>query len=616
MLTKNYTFDDPIKYNYDSDKIELSAGKAKLKLQQADVDFTEDFDNDTGFVYDSNKAEFSGGKVQQKDTRPAGATFYASYNNNINGNWGNGILTGTGYNGAGITGNKLDLSGGANKYIDYDADLNADSQQTGCIRFKFTPKYSGAPANPQYMIELTQAAGSGNNRIRIYHSGGLLFLAISNNAGGSIVSVAEAFVPVADTEYEIELNWDITTGATRLFIDGVQLGLTQAGTGTRDVNIGLLRSGKDMNGNGNADFLIDDLLIFSIVQHTSNYTPNWSNIYENIYNETSVILPEMEHVGDGSINLFNSFATTETGTPKYTLQIGRSGNYLYWNGLAWVLSDGTYSQANDETTFNTNCGSLPVDGEKYGQFKIIFPDSSTQSSVSELTANMNVDNGYVTTNPCIITLEEFYTDKIYDFIETSSFSGNDNIKYNLKKGSKWYYYNGLTWTESNGTYSQSNTENEIENNKGTFTDEAIRTALKIFLHSGNGSTSPELSNVKINYDFAGIQHESIHLTEFWFDIFQTDSNAGEKIITLELAREAVKYKTRTVIEKEIYTLTINDSGRVTKKIADTENMEEFNDGIEMYYILKIGNKIYYINIPEQEDVNLFDSGVIVSESEI
>ena len=92
----NFTipYTTPADYTYDSNKIEIEAGIAKLKLQNSLQSFEENFADDTGFVYDSDLAEFVGGKLQQKDKRQTDATFYASYNNDINGNWGDGILTG------------------------------------------------------------------------------------------------------------------------------------------------------------------------------------------------------------------------------------------------------------------------------------------------------------------------------------------------------------------------------------------------------------------------------------------------------------------------------------------------------------------------------------------
>lgn len=63
MPSLSFPFTNPANYTYDSNKIDISGGKAKLALQQDDIDFTEDFVDDTDFTYDSNKSEFSGGQV-------------------------------------------------------------------------------------------------------------------------------------------------------------------------------------------------------------------------------------------------------------------------------------------------------------------------------------------------------------------------------------------------------------------------------------------------------------------------------------------------------------------------------------------------------------------------
>lgn len=502
MSVERYLFtdDDISSYIFDSLKLNISSNVEKLKLQQGNVDFTEDFVDDTDFTYDSDLAEFLSNKVQQKSQ--VLALSGANFNTNVNfEDWSIGIKTGTVYNGAGITNGKLDLSGSVNKYIDYNADLNADMQQTGCIEFDWTPQYTGA-GSFQYLFTIVEGVGLANNRIRMYHQSTLLFLAISDSTGGSIISVAEAFSPIAGETYKISLNFDITNGATRLFVDGTQLGTTQTGTGIRDNNIGLLRLGKDLNGNGNANFLIDNLIIYDTVQHTTDYIPSDSGVPTYKYANNSVILPEMEHTGDGFIKLFNSLTSTYTGSPRLLLEIGRSGNKLYWNGSAWIISDETYNQATDPITFNTNCSSLNVDGENYGQFTIIFPDSNTQSSYSELTANMNVDIGYLTTNPSTEVKESFDAKRITSFIETSTKTGNDEIKFILRKGDNWYYHNGTSWIISDGTYSQSNTSTEINNNLSTFltTNDYIR--LKWFHHSDDGTTTPILTSIEIYYENA------------------------------------------------------------------------------------------------------------------
>lgn len=477
--------------------MQIADDDLKLDLVNVLKSFSEDFADDTDFTYDSNLIEFSSGKAQQKDVRPPNATFYASYNSHLNGNWGNGVLTGTGT--AGITGGKLDLSGSLNKYLDYNADENANSQQTGCIRFKWTPKYSGA-GSFQYLFTITESAGVSNNRIRIYHQNTLLFISIQDQSGGSIVSLAETFSPIAETPYEIELNWDLTSGATRLFVDGDQLGSTQTGTGTRSAAIGLVRLGKDLNLNGNADFLIDDVLIFDTVQHTSNYTPDWSNIYETIYVESSITLPEMEHTGDGIIVDFVSMTSTLTGSPKLTLQIDRSGYYYYWTGSAWVVSNGDYDQSSSISDFNSHGSELPLEGATYGQFKLHFPRSDTQNSMDLLNVNLTVEL-YEDSAVCLCLIP-ITSKKFVNASHIATILANTDIQYVLYRSTdeRDYYYNGTNWVVSAG-YPESNTISEIDSNIADFLDgsETESVYLKIILISTDNVSSPVLSKVFISY---------------------------------------------------------------------------------------------------------------------
>jgi len=374
----NFTipYTTPANYTYDNMKITVENGLAKLKLQNSLQSFVEDFADDTGFTYDSNLAEFVGGKVQQKDKRPTDATFYASYNTDINGNWGNGILTGTPIGGASVSGGKLDLAHNDKRYVDYDAIGNANSQQVGCVRFKVTPNYFGQP-DTRWFFAICKAHNDIKNTIELRQSGSnsYLRLHIYDKDGNFVVEhLCGTWNPIVDTEYEFELNWDFTTGATRLFINGIQNGSTCVSTCLRDSNIGLLRIGSDYD-NGSSDlsnFKINDFLVFSTVQHTSNYTPNWSNIYEYDYVESTVILPEMEHVLPGDLTTFVSFVTVESGNPRYTLQIGRSGNYLYWNGSIWTTSDGSYA-----TVVNNNINDFPADTDKI-YVKVFFLSNGLQ----------------------------------------------------------------------------------------------------------------------------------------------------------------------------------------------------------------------------------------------
>lgn len=510
---KIYYLNDPLKYTRDSSKIDINSN-AKLKLQQQSIDFVENFDNDTGFVYDAAKAEFTGGKVQQIDQRNySNASFEASYNLVINGTRGLGVLTGTPINGATITGSKLDLTGG--RSVNYDANLNADSQQTLCIKFKATPNFTGAPPTDYPLITICKSNGDSDNIVMIrLQSSGQLQIFIQDSTGAVITNTLMGiWNNVSGVRYEFGLNVDITTGATRLFVenkvsgDCEQFGGTLVDTGTRDANIAFLNVGGNYNNIQFWDGYIEDLVIFDSVQNVTDYAAGEYSVPDYLYAETSVILPEMEHTLPGTIISFDAFVTIDSNTPHYTIQIGRSGIYLYWNGLAWVASDGTYAQANDALTFNTNISALNVLGEIYGQFKILFGDSNSQMNVDKLTDTVTENSGYLTTNPAILTNETFAAHDMINIVETATKPTGTELKYIIQRDGVNYYVSSGTWTTSNGTYAQSNTAAELNLYLPTFLDNGNNgdIGLLIFLNTGSILTTPILTQIVMNYNYILLQ---------------------------------------------------------------------------------------------------------------
>jgi hypothetical protein len=595
-VTKTYNFENETGLVFDSDLIEILNG-IRLKLQNnPGQDFTEDFEDETGLVFDSDLIEVLNGQVQQKNKRPSNAIFYSSYNSDINGNWGDGVLTGLAVGGASVSDGKLDLTHNDIRYVNYDANGNADSQQTGCIRFRLITNYSGNPGSVQSFVVVSKSDGDATNAIKIFQSSTLLFVTVNNNVGSAIISNAEIWSPVIDTEYEIELNWDITTGETRLFVDGVQLGSTLTDTGIRSSDIGLLRVGADTGGSNSSNFSINDLIYFDSVQHTTNYTPDWSDIYEYEYLESEVILPEMEYTGAGTLITFDSFITTEGGSPRYSLQIGRSGNYLYWNGSAWVTSDGTYSQANDKATFNANLASLNIEGEIYGQFKIHFTNTAVQSSVAELTASLTAQI-YPLTNPSVYISDATSLEELMGFLLTIVKTGSDEVKIILYKGSVPYYYDGADWSVSDETYSQSNTLTEIQTNKATFTTVQINMYVRLFIHSETGLTSPEAGPLQIVYNFAGVI-DTIHKTIVYGYQVDADGNADETPIIAYLSIDLAEYKNVTQITGDEISTTPRSDGYWEIELVETDNMEG-----TVFYNFRLKDKIFQKYVSEVDYIS-------------
>lgn len=318
---------------------------------------TYTYEDGANYTYDAEAIEVTGGVAKLKDNRPADSTCAALYSATNNLTWGDGSTTATPTGACAIVDNKLDLSGGAVQYVSYDADGNADSQQTGAIRFRYWPNYTGSPAAVQYISVISKEAGSSINLIQIIHrSDGAMGVAISDQAGASITSSSlAAFSPVAGNSYDIEFNWDITAGATRLFVDGIQSGGTINSTGIRSADIGLLRVGSGVGGTNTADFKITNLSYFTTVQHAAAHSGEIPYLDPCKYCTLNPTVVTNSSFKSSELVTFTE-TSTKLSTSEIKHNIGANGVYKYITGGAVETSDGTYEQANTATEVNADAG--------------------------------------------------------------------------------------------------------------------------------------------------------------------------------------------------------------------------------------------------------------------
>lgn len=199
-------------------------------------------------------------------------TFVANYEVDEHATWALGSATGTLNGTAAVTGGQLDLTGDVSSYASYSGTYNVPDGNLGCVRINVIPNYSGSPPT-DYVFFSSDSNNDGLNRINIYHdTTGNIIVSLSDSAGATKGFVFAAFAPVAGTEYEIELNWDFDTGLTQLFLNGVSQGTdTRTATATTRGNIYV---GTDaLTQSTVMDAYIEELSIYSTVQHTADYTP-------------------------------------------------------------------------------------------------------------------------------------------------------------------------------------------------------------------------------------------------------------------------------------------------------------------------------------------------------
>ncbi len=494
MITTTYTYSSGTGFTYDSTKVAFASGHTLLKLvDHTAQSFVQDFADSAGFTYDPSLLEFVGGQLQQKSQLPAGAVFGAKWSSMLNASFGAGDLTGTPAGGAAINNGVLDLSGGGNKTLTYDATNNMSQLGlVGCVNFRFKPNYTGTPADNQVFFDLHNETDAGKNRITIFHAtNGEFFLLMNDSDGNNQLSNSLApYSADPNMEIEIELSWDFANqNKVRFFGDGFLVA---------EIDIVFFRS-NDANhlqfGDTGSDFFERDFIAYDSVQHTANYTPFTYVVPEQQYVAAGAILPAFNYSGLGAVQAWESFADTATGALRFIIA------NKWWDGSAWSASDGTYGHASPASDVAAHIATLPLADTLI--VKALFPDSSSQLSIADLTVGYT-GQIYPTDNPTIRPSTPLSTDEVTDFVAVSASVGSDGVKFYLLLGAINYYWNGSAWVASDGSYAQSNTAAEVLAHLAALPIDlgAFLTPVAL-LHSADGSTTPTLTSTTITYQFFG-----------------------------------------------------------------------------------------------------------------
>jgi len=600
-IEQSFPFTTPGNYSYDSAKISVSGGKAQLILGDlSGRTFNQPFDSDAGFTYDSGKTEFSGGQVQQKDNGPANATCWATFASSINLTAGDGVLTGSGVGGAAVSGGKLDLKYSDVRYVDYDANSNADSVGLITIKFKLTPNYSGFPSADRYFFTICQTAGSNINMISLYHStSGGLSCRIGDSAGSTTIVSFGTWSPTASVEYEFELNCDFSiTNERKLFVDGSQQGPTNFSVKTRSSDINLLRIGSNNNAAATSNFEIDDFVIFSNIQHTTNYTPGYT-LPNGRYEGDTITLPDFVYPGLGNIQSFTGFTVTDANSPRYII------NGQYWNGSIWTASDGSYAQANSAADINTNIGSLTAADTV--TVKIITQDGVVLMSCDDLTLTYT-GQGYGLDNPTIKPGNTTNMDDLLTFLATVTETGSDAVKFTIEVDGTEKYWTGSAWANSSG-YAQSNTAAEINTNATTLLSAGSRVRPVVYLHSNDGTTTPNIDIITWTYDFYSFIDDNAETCYVYDFIKDAENNAvsGATITAVPRPAGNIKDKNIYINKKEIVKTSAADGYWEMNLIKSNQ----YAVGVLYDFILDYSNGappdiIRGLTIPDQDSVSFGD----------
>lgn len=539
-ILQTFPFTDNVNYSVSNAVVE--GGKAKLALvPNPGQQFAQNFNDSAGFNYNASKAEFVAGVLRQKDQRNLGAVFAANFNLGINSNWDNiaPVLTGT----PSVVGGKLDCLGAENNTgARYTSNAVRDIGQVLTVKFKFTPDYSGTPPANTSLFSIEDPASTTINSILFMHSASAgTFRMQLGDAAGQVVSVGvsngilNAWSPTAGQEYEFEMNFDFPNNTMRLFIDGVlhssKLALpaiVRSNTASR-VFVGAASIYQYNNGK------YDDFIIFNVVQHAANFTPGYT-ISDYAFAGSKIDGPNFTYSGAGSVLSIDDGSVVESGAPRFIIGL------RYWNGSAWVVSNGTYEQANSFSTALANLGSFVASGGVL-PWSVVFQDSNSQASVDEfnveVTGQKYAANGYV--EPAQALEVAAITELSLDILETV----NSTARIILKIDGVLKYWNGSSWATSDGSFAQANTLEETNTNLSELVFGVNSTVfIRWVLTTSSNTETAEINESTVEYDFGGVETAPIRCLVYGYlkDI------SGQPIANAKVEFSLVKESSSNYVE--------------------------------------------------------------------
>jgi len=182
------------------------------------------------------------------------------------------------------------------------------------------------------------------------------------------------------------------------------------------------------------------------------------------------------------------------------------------DGLAWSNlfntdknnNAGQGSGTDNEYVETDNGKTISANGVQFQYIRVWGNGYNGLANVTEIREIEVREAIYHKDNPIINTTEAniFDVTNIMNITETKTVVGSDNIKYNIGIDGKWLYWDGAEFSESDGTYNQSNDMATLISHLGVLfsAPKRVNVSFKAFLHSDTGATTPKLNNLSVNYD--------------------------------------------------------------------------------------------------------------------
>lgn len=205
---------------------------------------------------------------------------------------------------------------------------------------------------------------------------------------------------------------------------------------------------------------------------------------------------------------------------------------------------------------------------------------------------------YDINNPTVEIETKIRTNSITSFVENSTVAGLDRFTYILEIDGVLKWWDGLAWVTSNGTYAESSTASDINTNLGTLLSGTSVVGIIIFVHSFDGTTTPELTSLELEYVFQGKPEEEINYCTVWGYAKDKFGNPlTNTLINVQMSK-SFEYKDKYFPVYKKSTLTDLD-GLFKIDLIETDSILDTN----VYYVFDIDGVKTKVYVPDQIECN-------------
>lgn len=569
-FNKNYDFDNASNYNYDSDKITIAGGKASLRLiDNEGLSFNETYTDDTGFTYDSTKTEISSG-LRQVDNRPTNSIIGSLFDSKDANFGADGVsLIGTEYGTPIIGSNTLDCIGSNGLY--YNDSIIGDAQNDWATKFIYIPHYNTSPAQ-NTNIFCKHNGVDGSDDIVIFNSPSGNNLRITSNGLSAIVF--GTWEPIAEQEYTFEIF--CVAGLVSIYVDGVQIGTGKQITPIISTACNYIILGSYTNLYGISNGAFKEFIFYTSTTQNVNY-----EVPEATYLSDKIIVPSQTYSGLGFLQSYDE-ATISDSNVYYTL------NGYYFDGVSWTPSN-EIDQYNNASTIINNIAQLYA--EDTFQLTVYTVNSNSLQSATSFNTEYT-GQIYPIDNPPICVSDKTGLEGLISFASTIVVSGDDLVTFRFCLNGSFMYFNEVDseWQVSTDVL-ESSTYEVINTNASTLVSVPSIMEIQIILHSEDGSSTPEISQIDFSYNFAS-EEDSVHLTLVYGFARNADSTPNTKPFYITLNEDANKYTEKTQVRNTKLKITPRENGYWEVPLIDNEGMEP-----DSYYSFQWSDKVINLVVP-------------------